>query len=118
MLGLHRDLKPRDEVPEYTAPDPAVPQRTISRIRYPVNDMLIGVDPDIPERNQKVRIQVEGALGSTLKLNGQKMRIESFKLQNGESIREVLWSPRIGSYRLELVGNNGEQLDQVRFIVR
>lgn len=110
MLALHRDHPPRDEMLNYRKPDAPIPLRTITKIRYPVPDMLIGLDPDIPKRLQKIPLRLDGySKGLTFYMNGRRL---------GPANREPFWSPVKGKQRLELRNGQGKTIDQVQFLVR
>lgn len=82
----------------------------IPRIASPANGMVIAVDPDIPPAYQKLPISTEGATRSMrLKLNGSE-------LARADGV--TLWTPKAGSYALELGDAQGKVLDRVVFTVR
>lgn len=110
MLALHRDHLPSDRVPEYKAPDAPLKMKTIARIRYPVKEMLIGLDPDIPNRLQKVPFRADGAMkGYAFYLNNRRL---------GLAEREPFWSPVKGRHRVSLKDAKGKIVDQLEFVVR
>ena len=110
MLALHRDHLPKDRSPEYHAPDAPLKIKTIARIRYPVKEMLIGLDPDIPNRLQKVPFRADGvAKGYTFYLNNRRL---------GRAEQENFWSPVKGRHRVSLKDAKGKTVDQVEFVVR
>lgn len=82
----------------------------IPRIASPANGMVIAVDPDIPPAYQKLPISTEGATRSMrLKLNGSEL---------ARADRVTLWTPKAGSYALELGDEQGKVLDRIVFTVR
>lgn len=82
----------------------------IPRIASPANGMIIAVDPDIPAAFQKLPITTEGATRSMrLKLNGAEL---------ARADRVTLWTPKAGSYALELGDEQGKVLDRIVFTVR
>jgi penicillin-binding protein 1C len=94
----------------------AAPARTITaageiaRIASPTNGMVIAVDPDIPERFQRVPLSARGAReGMVLRLNGSLI---------GAAGREVMWAPQRGAWMLALEDAAGHTVDSARFIVR
>lgn len=108
MLALHPN--PHGEVARYEAPSAPLPRRTISRIRYPAPDMLVGLDPDIPLPLQKLPIEIENPQqGHRLFLNGRLLS----KAQD-----TVLWPLQRGQYHVELKAASGQSVDAVNFEVR
>lgn len=108
MLALHTERE--STIAQYEAPSEPLPQRTISRIRYPAPDMLVGLDPDIPKTLQKLPIEIENPQqGHKLYLNGKWL---------AESQKTVLWPIKKGKYVVELKSINGKQLDSIKFEVR
>lgn len=94
-----------------TLPSEALPEHTISRIRYPVPDMRIGLDPDIPIRIQKLPIEIENPQSAdTIVMNGKILG----------PARDVLFWPlkTTGWNTVELKTAQGTVLDQVKFEVR
>lgn len=82
----------------------------IPRIATPANGMVIAVDPDIPMAHQKLPISTEGASAEMrLKLNGHEL---------ARADHVTLWTPKAGSYALELGDGRGKVLDRVVFTVR
>ena len=80
------------------------------RIDSPPNGLIIALDPDIPERLQRVRISAsDGNDQLRLKLNGNLL---------GSAATETLWRPIRGSHQLELQDPQGKVLDRVLFTVR
>jgi penicillin-binding protein 1C len=109
MLALHGERE--GTLPRYEKPEEALEQPTLSKIKYPAPDMLVGLDPDIPEAMQRLPIEIEHPLaGQRLFLNGKAL---------GSAQETVLWPIRTrGEYVVELRDSNGRALDQVRFFVR
>ena len=82
----------------------------VARIASPANGMVIAVDPDIPPAYQKLPISIEGATRNLrVKLNDREL-----SLTDGVT----LWTPRTGSYSLELGDESGKVLDRIVFTVR
>ncbi|MCC6194907.1 MAG: penicillin-binding protein 1C [Burkholderiales bacterium] len=79
------------------------------RIRYPVPDGIIALDPDIPAAHQRV------ALIAFPAAPGLHWRIGEADLGSGA---RVLWSPTRGRHRLVLAGADGGELSAVDFEVR
>lgn len=108
MLALH----PHSETTstQYEAPAEPLPLHTISRIRYPAPDMLVGLDPDIPQRLQKLPIEIENPQkGAQLFLNDRLLN---------RAQETTLWPLQRGKFRVELKSAAGQLLDAVRFEVR
>lgn len=82
-----------------------------AKIIYPVQDMLIANDPDIPEHLQKVFFESNIRNPSfQWVLNDQVM---------GTARSRFAWRPGApGMYFLKLVNSDGKVVDQVRFAVR
>jgi penicillin-binding protein 1C len=81
-----------------------------AKIESPANGMVIALDPDIPQGNQRVLFSVHGARDSMhLILNGHSL---------GPPTAQRLWSPRPGNFRLTLEDDAGRPLDAVFFTVR
>jgi penicillin-binding protein 1C len=108
MLALHPN--PKSELTTYEAPAAPLPRQTISRIRYPAPDMLVGLDPDIPVQLQKLPIEIENPQ------RGHKIYLNNRLLS--QSKETTLWPLQRGKYRVELKSQEGESLDSVRFEVR
>ncbi len=83
---------------------------TRAAIAYPGNGSIIALDPDLPERVQRVRFVAQPVV------SGQRWRLDGKAI--GASDEPVLWAPQPGQYTLVLLGADGEELDQVRFEVR
>lgn len=109
MLALHPHPQPT-RAPIYRPRAEALPQRGLSRIRYPAAGMLVGLDPEIPQKLQKLPIEIENPQpGHRLFLNRKPI---------GRAQDTKLWSLARGRYRLELKDGQGVAIDQVRFEVR
>lgn len=118
MLALH--LNPADlahpsgsglkeTLAKYKLPSAPLPLRTISRIRYPASDMLIGLDPDIPLSLQKLPIEIENPQRNHQLFLNQRL------LSAAQAT--TLWPLRRGKYFLELKSPQGV-VDSLRFEVR
>ncbi len=108
MLALHDN---QETIPtKYEPPSLPLPVRTISKIRYPAPDLLVGLDPDIPRPMQKLPIEIENPqLGHKIFLN------QKFFAKAKET---TLWPLDRGKYRLDLKSANDELIDSVNFEVR
>jgi penicillin-binding protein 1C len=109
MMGLHR-TPPPDEPARYEAPEPPLERKTISRIRYPQSNMLIGIDPDIPRANQRVSIQIASPQANHF------VFVDGKKLARASDI--VFWEPKKGRHEVELKTGTGSRVDDVSFVVR
>ena len=110
MLALHPNPPVQLQNAHYMAPEKAIAKRSISRIRYPVEDMRVALDPDIPVQFQKMSFEIENPQkGQNIFLNGLKI---------GSSKGNFLWSLKKGKQSLALKSVKGEVLDQVKFEVR
>jgi penicillin-binding protein 1C len=80
------------------------------RIRYPVPDTIIAIDPDIPAGRQRVMFEAAPAApGLAWRLAGVAIADERGR---------ALWTPRPGRHRLALEDAQGRALAQVAFEVR
>jgi len=108
MLALHPNSK--GQLTTYEPPSEPLPRRTISRIRYPAPDMLVGLDPDIPLPLQKLPIEIENPQ------RGHKLYLNDHLLSKSKEM--TLWPLRQGKYRVELKSSSGNIVDTVKFEVR
>ncbi|MBN8540208.1 MAG: transglycosylase domain-containing protein [Deltaproteobacteria bacterium] len=115
MLGLHKDRLPEDPRMYYLTPERPLVRRSIARIQYPVKDMLIGLDPDIPKESQLVPLRAEGASRDmNFYVNGLKL---------GSASETRFWMPKKGRHKIELRGpkvgsGKNQTVDEVSFVVR
>jgi len=79
------------------------------KIVYPADSSLIALDPDIPEKLQRVRFVAHGAQGLAWLLDGEAL---------GQSALDAGWAPAPGKHELKLVGKDGRTLARARFEVR
>ncbi len=108
MLALHPN--PETKITNYIEPATALPVRTISHIRYPAADMLVGFDPDIPKRLQKLPIEIENPqLGHRVFLNKRLL---------SKAQETMMWPIQRGKYKLELKSEMNAVVDAVNFEVR
>jgi penicillin-binding protein 1C len=108
MLALHPN--PKSTITKYESPGSPLPRSTISRIRYPAPDMLVGLDPDIPSKLQKLPIEIENPQrGHKLFLNHQLL---------SKAQETTLWPLQRGKYLVELKNSPGELIDSLKFEVR
>jgi len=91
-------------------PAQPLPQHTISRIRYPTPDMLVGLDPDIPKPLQQLPIEVENPQPNhRLYLNHRLLT---------KARTTTLWPLQRGKFIVELKDPKGEIVDSLKFEVR
>ncbi|WP_353194305.1 penicillin-binding protein 1C [Pusillimonas noertemannii] len=83
------------------------------RIISPADGTVVALDPDIPPRNQRVVFRASGAAPRPGDLAG-------WRIDGGKTVQEqeMLWLPRPGRHRVELLGKRGEVLDSVTLTVR
>jgi penicillin-binding protein 1C len=80
------------------------------KIAYPVQGMLLAIDPDIPSDQQRVFVEAEN--------KDSNLRFELNGADLGDAGHPVLWKPVPGRYRLSLKDGQGLELDSVTFEVR
>ena len=108
MLALHPN--PKGSLTNYEPPSAPLPSHTISRIRYPAADMLVGLDPDIPLLQQKLPIEIENPQ------RGDKVYLNKRLLS--EAKETTLWPLQKGKYKVELKSSSNQLVDSVNFEVR
>lgn len=109
MVKLHTEL-PKNDFPIYLKPKEVLPQAALSKIHYPVTDMLVGLDPDIPARLQKLPIEIK---------NPQKHHrvfVDGKYFSNSQAT--LLWPIRLGRHTVELREKSGRVLEKIKFEVR
>lgn len=80
-----------------------------SRILYPPPDVIIAIDPDIPEGHQKIFFEASGARKSLhWLLNGREAGTGSL----------CGWTPVAGEYKLTLADDGNHPLDEISFTVK
>jgi penicillin-binding protein 1C len=80
------------------------------KITYPAEGMIIALDPDIPDDQQRVFFESSRAdLNVCWQLNNESM---------GRTSEVVSWRPEPGKYALSLTDNEGRQMDMIHFVVR
>ncbi len=79
------------------------------KIRYPGNQDIIAIDPDIPDANQRVFFQSQA---------GEGLRWQLDKAELGDAGHDVAWQPSPGKHRLSLVDEKGQEIDAIAFQVR
>jgi penicillin-binding protein 1C len=109
MLALHPTPP---ETPEliFEKPAPSLQKKSLTRIHYPVDDLVVGLDPDIPQHLQRLPVEVENPQ------SGQKVFINGKLL--GLAKKDLFWEPVRGRFKFELRGADQSLLDQVQIQVR
>ncbi|MGH8854768.1 MAG: penicillin-binding protein 1C, partial [Telluria sp.] len=88
----------------------AVPAgRRTARIIYPADGSILAVDPDIPDRVERVLFQAQGVQGHRWRLDGR---------DEGLASDPFAWRPLAGEHRIELVDAAGKTVSASRFEVR
>jgi penicillin-binding protein 1C len=108
MLALHPN--PKGSAIKYEEPSAPLPSHTISRIRYPAGDMLVGLDPDIPILQQKLPIEIENPQ------SGDRVFLNKRLLSKAQET--ILWSLQKGKSNIELKTSSNQVVDSVSFEVR
>jgi penicillin-binding protein 1C len=108
MLALHPN--PKGSLTNYELPSAPLPSHTISRIRYPAADMLVGLDPDIPLLQQKLPIEIENPQ------RGDRVYLNKRLLSKAQET--ILWPLQKGKYKVELKSFSNQVVDSVNFEVR
>lgn len=108
MLALHPHPT-TSTATKYEPPTKPLQRRTISRIRYPAANMLVGFDPDIPTVIQKLPIEIENPQ------HGHKLYLNNRFLSKAQET--TLWPVQRGQYRIELKSSN-QLIDSLNFEVR
>ncbi len=80
------------------------------RIVYPPEGTLITIDPDIPEKLQRVAMRFEP--------RSRRLRWVLNNTDAGSDTPLFLWEPRRGNYTLSIVDGDGSIVDSVGFAVR
>lgn len=86
---------------------PGAAAESAPRITAPSDGTIIALDPDIPPRHQRVRLEAVG--------RGLQWRIDGKLFARGSSAQ---WLPWPGRHVVELVDARGQVLDQVKLEVR
>ncbi len=89
------------------APGEAAPQPAKARITAPTSGTILALDPDIPPKQQRLRLTATGA--------ELYWRVDGKPLARGA---EVMWSPWPGRHKLQLVDARGTLQDEVQVEVR
>lgn len=83
---------------------------SISKITYPVDSMVVALDPEVSEDRQRI----------LLRSSQQSQRVFFLVdgIRQGATSDSVWWKVRRGAHRVELQGLDGRTLDAVSFVVR
>jgi penicillin-binding protein 1C len=84
--------------------------KSVNAIKYPLNNMIIALDPDIPQKSQVVFIE------ALEKNSSHFLVLDKLKLGNATQIHS--WNPELGWHTLELWNEKGEKIDKIRFEIR
>jgi penicillin-binding protein 1C len=113
MLALHSDSNSHPEnhqTPAYLTTQTPLVQKTLSRISYPVANMILAYDQDIPKPMQKISLEIENPQkGQKLFLNGKLLT---------QAGRTYLWPLQRGHFQLSLKSNSDNSIDEIQFEVR
>ncbi|MES2614777.1 MAG: penicillin-binding protein 1C [Bdellovibrionota bacterium] len=86
-------------------------QHVIPKIIYPVEGMMIAVDPDIPAEQQRIFFE------SSVQDDSLKWVLNDDEI--ADNSEKYPWQPSIkGSYNLKLISTKGKLIDEVHFFVR
>jgi penicillin-binding protein 1C len=85
------------------------PGQRLPKIVYPADSSLIALDPDFPDRLQRVRFRAQGGDGLAWVLDGEKA---------GAAELEAGWAPVPGRHEVKLVEGSGRTVASARFEVR
>jgi len=113
-VAFHRDAEPmrKEFFLKGTEPPAVVQSESFGKpgIVYPPEGLVIALDPDIPDDNQRVLFEAHAA-GPYYRwlINNQYL---------GQTEEDVLWKPRPGRYVLALVDEKNSVVDSVKFEVR
>jgi penicillin-binding protein 1C len=110
MLALHGSPPSAQIAAKFESTSEPLPERTISRIRYPVDQTLIGYDPDMPRSVQQLPIEIENPQ------SGDQVFLNSKIL--GTASKRLDWPISLGRYVVELKTARGDMIDRVQFDVR
>jgi penicillin-binding protein 1C len=94
---------------ETTLVDAVPAARRTPKIVYPVDGSIVAVDPDIPDRLERMLFQAQGVGEHRWRLDG---------LDVGPAGEGLAWQPVVGEHRLELVDAAGKAVSTSRFEVR
>lgn len=109
MIALHNE-RPNIQTTHYLPPEKPLLQRSMSRIRYPVHDMMIAYDPDIPSTSQKLPIEIENPQPH------QNVFINNKIL--GPSKEFLVFPLRRGQFHIQLKTSQGKLVDEATYQVR
>ncbi len=108
MLALHPN--PTGALATYVPPALPLLKHSLTRIRYPATDMLVGLDPDIPMSLQKLPFEIDNPQ------KGHQLFLNHHLVGKAEEI--ILWPLKRGKFLAELKTPTGNLVDAIRFEVR
>jgi penicillin-binding protein 1C len=85
------------------------PAQRTPKILYPADHSIIALDPDIPERLQRMDFRAQAGKGLRWQLDGAEL---------GSADGPLAWTPVAGRHALALVDGGGRSVDGIRFEVR
>lgn len=85
--------------------------RKLARIAYPVDDIVVALDPDIPPKLQRLPLKLSSAAEKDWRWRMDHQAV-------GRASGQALWLPQPGRHRLTLEDGRGRELDAVSFEVR
>jgi penicillin-binding protein 1C len=109
MLELHRgknEVRVLDQTLAQAIPEVLPAKKNITYIRYPVNEEVVGIDPEIPARLQKMPLEIAG-----MKPGYKLMMDDKF-------LTDTMWSVVNGKHQLKLFSAENNLIDEVSFEVR
>lgn len=108
MLQLHPNFK--KEPAHFINASIALTEHTHSKIRYPADEMIVAVDPDIPVKYQKMPIEIDfPQKGHRIFMNDRLLDL---------SKEMVLWPIKKGRFVVRIKDQSDDIIDQVSFSVR
>ena len=116
MTALHHDrMSVQPQRPEGmegdVAQEPAPREERLARIVYPTDHLVVALDPDIPDRAQRIGLELEGFLSETM-----TVEIDDRMLRCPEG--RCLFKPIAGLHVISLKDASGRELDRAEFEVR
>ncbi len=108
MLHLHPNFK--KEPAHFIKPSAELAEHTHSKIRYPANEMIVAVDPDIPVRFQKMPIEID------FPQKGHRIFLNDRLLNQSQEM--VLWPIKKGRFIVKIKDQRNALVDEVSFSVR
>jgi penicillin-binding protein 1C len=88
----------------------AITHHTLTSIRYPIDREIVGLDPEIPERLQKILFEI------TTPQSGHKLFLDDEYFSDADKVS--FWGVKQGKHKLALMSAENTLIDQVQFEVR